>query len=163
MKMVIIANIIIPLVIFFALATWNGIEGDASAVFRGLTASYKMLTDVAIIIAIAFLITGQAKMLVIRHEKEIIEFLNGKHGLWGSAGAGIIVPTLSTYPIVQDLWQKGAAPLSVIFSIILSTRLINFQSTLFFFPFLGWELTALFTGVSMTVVVLFVLAAKALS
>jgi hypothetical protein len=159
----IVGNLVVPFFIFLALAIWNGIEGGSAAVLQGYAVSLNMLIGIALVILIAFLITGQAQVLVTRHMPTVLEFLNGKHGIWGSTGAGIITPTLSAYPIVEELWRKGLAPIGVILSIILTTRLLNFQTMLFFLPFLGWNLTIIFAGVSVVIILLFVCIARALS
>jgi uncharacterized membrane protein YraQ (UPF0718 family) len=159
----VIGNVIVPFVLFLILVIWNGLEGGSTAILQGFTATYKMLLGVAIVVIIAFLITGQVQVLVGRHMTTVVEFLNGRHGVWGSTGAGIITPTLSVYPVVQELWQKGLAPIGVILSVIITARLLNFQTILFFLPFLGWELTLISIGTSTVVVIFFVLVIEALS
>ena len=90
----------------------------------------------------------------------MLEFLGGKHGVWGAAAAGVVAPTLSTYPIVQDLWQQKAVSLGVVMSVVVSTRLLNIQSVLFFLPFLGWQLTLISIGVGIALTIVFVSITK---
>jgi hypothetical protein len=158
----VIGNLVVPFLLFVILAGWNGLEGGSGEVLKGFTISYKMILGVALAVILAFLITGQAQMLIGRHMAKVLEFLNGKHGVWGSAGAGILAPQLTVYPEAEKLWRGGAASLGVIFTIVLATRLLNFQSVLFFLPFLGWNLTLMFGGVSVVIIILFGCLAKAL-
>lgn len=154
----IVGNVIVPFIIFIVLAVWNGMEGGSAAVMQGIQYTGRMMVGVAIVILIAFLITGQAQMLVGRHMPKVIDFLNGKHGIWGAAGAGMIAPTMSAYPVVQGLWQAGTAPIGVLLTIILTSRIINFQTVMFFLPFLGWRLTLISMVVGAGVIASFILA-----
>jgi hypothetical protein len=155
----VIGNLIIPFLIFLGLAVWNWKEGGTDAVLKGFTFSGNMLLGVAVVVIIAFLITGQAEVIAIRHVVQIKEYLNGQHGIWGAAAAGIFAPTMSSFPFMEKLWGEGKAPLGVVLSVVISARLLNFQNILYFIPFLGSGLTAISIGVGLLIMAVFIPAA----
>lgn len=152
----IVGNFVVPLLILFGLACWNYKEGGSEAVLKGVDVSFKMLIGVALVIAIAFLITGQAQVIAKRHEAEIREYLAGTHGVWGATLAGILAPTMSSFPFMEELWRAGKAPIGTVLAVVIGARLLNFQNILFFLPFLGAELTAVSIGVGLLIMGLFV-------
>jgi uncharacterized membrane protein YraQ (UPF0718 family) len=149
--------------LFICLAFWNYHEADANAVVKGLLAAEGMAKSVVISIFISFLVAGQMQVLITRHKDVVVGYLNGKNGIWTSAGVGVVTPSLSAFPIAQDLWEKGLAPLGVILAVIVASRLLNVQTMLFFLPYLGWKLSLVSIAASIAVVVVFVFAVKAIS
>lgn len=139
----IIGNILVPGAILVALMLVNFFQVGQDAVVGGIKMTSKMLVSLAIPIILAFLITGQAQMIVMRHLGRLGEFLNGDHGTLGAMGAGVLAPSMSSYPIIHNLWQAGGISALTLFGFFLASRLLNFQMVLFYLPFFGWELTLL--------------------
>ncbi len=160
MDMKFISNIGIPFVILMLFAFWNWKEGGIEAVTFGAQITYKMVVGILIVLVISFLIAGQATAIIGRHAADIAPFLKGKHGLWGSIGAGIVMPTMGSFPVVTDLWNKGILSYGSLALILLAARLINFQTVLFFLPFLGWQLTLISVGIGGIVIVTAVAVTK---
>jgi hypothetical protein len=155
-----ISNIGVPFVILTLFTFWNWKEGGVGAVAFGAQITYKMVMGILIVLAISFLIAGQATAIITRHSADIVPFLKGKHGIWGSVGAGIVMPSMGSFPVVTDLWNRGILSYGSLALILLATRLINFQTVLFFMPFLGWQLTLISVGIGGAVILLAVLVTK---
>jgi hypothetical protein len=163
MKTAVIANVVIPFVIFIALAMWNTHEAGTKAVTQGLDLAGKQLVGVMIVIVIAFAITGQVQVLFKRHEPAVLEFLNGKNGVWGAVAAGMVTPSMSAFPIVEKMWAAGQVPLAVIIPVIIASRLLNLQMMLFFLPFLGMELMLITSAAGVVLLVATVFTMMGLS
>ena len=155
------SNIVVPLIILLAFTFWNWKEGGVGAVLSGFGLTFKMMLGIAVVLVISFLIAGQASVIIGRHMAEITQFLKGKHGVWGSVGAGVVMPTIGTYPVIQDLWNKGILSYGNLALVLLTGRLLNFQTALFFLPFLGLQLTLLSIAFGGLVIITLLLITKA--
>lgn len=91
---------------------------------------------------------GQAIVLVNLYKDKLTEYLGGGKGLIGSLISAFLMPgSLTSLPIVRDLWDAGASkgPLLVF---LLTSPLIGWQIILIRQPMLGWRLTGIQLGLA---------------
>lgn len=115
--------------------------GKSELVFGGLKETGKMIVGWLPLIALMFLVTGQANALIARYMDNMREVLSGTRGMVTVILAGVITPgTMTSAPIVKQLWALGHnhGPIIVYF---LASNLVNIQMTMLRGPMLGKEAT----------------------
>jgi hypothetical protein len=147
-----LSGIGVPALILFAIVLVNYQIGGMTAVWKGYQGGIGMIGGFTLSICIALLIAGQMNVLVDIYAEQVNQFLRGAHGIWGAFGIGIVVPNMSGYSQVDQLWSESGLLLK--FSLVgffLSSRMLNLQSSLFFLPILGWKLSGIMYGVCFVV------------
>ena len=116
-------------------------EGGWQLVGSGMTAGWKLVLKMLPIMLIAFLVIGQAQVLMERHMAEIKVWLSGEKGIFVALLGGALTPsTIALFPIFKELWDQGVGRTAIIM-FILSFTLLNWQILIFRVPLLGWGIT----------------------
>ncbi|TAK58144.1 hypothetical protein EPO17_00215 [Patescibacteria group bacterium] len=140
------------LVVGSALMVVNFKVGKSELVLAGLKETGKMIVGWLPLIALMFLVTGQANALIARYMDNMREVLSGTRGMLAVIFAGVITPgTMTSAPIIKQLWALGHnhGPIIVYF---LASNLVNIQITLLRAPMLGKDatMTMFWVGVVVT-------------
>ena len=115
--------------------------GGEPLIRRQLSAAVNMTTKIGPALLLIFVTMGGATVLISLYQHRIIELMSGGNGLLGSLAAAFIIPgSMTSMPVVRQLWESGGDKTTLIV-FLLSSRLISIQILLMFQPLLGWRLT----------------------
>lgn len=117
--------------------------GGTKMTMEGLAIAGKMVIAYTPMLVVMFLVMGEAMAIVALYKSGLTTYLSGTKGLFGSLVSAFIMPgSLTSMPIVKDLWYQGASkgPLLVF---LITSPLIGWQIMLIRQPILGWKITGI--------------------
>lgn len=126
------------------LAFVNYYMGGEKLLKEGAKTSALMTVSFMPMLIIIFITMGEAMALVGAFKENIVPALNGGQGILGSLFAGFIMPgSMTSLPIVKELWESGASKPSLLV-FLMTSPLIGWQILLIRQPMLGWKLTGIY-------------------
>ena len=126
--------------IALAVAFWK----DAALPLRGLESSGRLLRGVWIELALGFILAGLMDVLIPAPAlSKLLGHENPGRGILIGWGAGLLIPggPYLVFPVVANLFQKGAAPGPLISLLTAKTLVSPVRMLTYEAPLLGWPLT----------------------
>lgn len=128
-------------VLSVALLTLVYVKGKTESVQLSLMTTARMTTDWMPMLLVMFLSMGAALTVIDFYKASIIPFLAGKHGLFGSWLASIIMPgSLGSIPVVNKVWAQSPQTHSAIIMFLANSMLIGWQAFLIRGTMLDWNI-----------------------
>lgn len=143
----------VPIVLIIVLvASFNFHEGGVVQVLAGFSATLNMFTKYLAPIALMFLISGQAEVLMSNHMDLVREWLSGGRGMFAAWLAAVASPGggLPVYPLAKSLWEQHTGRAAIMMFLV-SASLCNWQVLMFRQPMLGWSSTLHLMGTGFAV------------
>ncbi len=135
---------LLPILIVMAILVISAYRiGGNTLVIKGIGTAGKMFLVYLPILIFMFLMMGQATTIIDTYKSQILVYLGGNKGIFGSLLSAYVMPgSITSMPIVRNLWDAGANK-GALMVFLLSSSLVNWQVALFRQPILGWRLTAI--------------------
>ncbi len=115
--------------------------GGSKLANDGAILSAKMIAAYAPLLTVMFLAMGEATAIINLYRPALLAYLAGKQGVFGALAAAHLIPgSLTSMPIVRELWDAGANPVPLLTFVTTST-LVGWQIAMVRQPILGWRLT----------------------
>lgn len=150
-------NVAIPSFVFACLCFWNYTHYQISSVFDGLKYTYTMTLNIAPMLLIMFLISGQIGVIISQNTEYVQSLLKNSDNIWQTIFASIITPVINSGPIIREHFLNGELAFGYFVALSIAIRVLNVQSMLWMFPIIGWELTlcSMIVGGGIVVIITF--------
>lgn len=138
---------VVPLAGFaLALIVVNFCFGRTALVTAGTESSMNTFIKFLPVLVFMFITMGMATVLIGLYKGSLIAFLASGKGIAATWLSALIIPgSMTSLPIVKDLWEQGASKPALI-SFTLSARLISVWVMIMFVPMLGWRIAMIQYG-----------------
>lgn len=133
--------------------------GRAGLVQSGAAVSMNIFIKFLPVLVFMFITMGMATVLIGIYKESLMASLAGGKGIVATWFSSFLIPgSMTSLPVVKDLWEQGASKPALI-SFVLSSRLVSVWLIMMFVPMLGWRLAMIQYGFAIFASVLVTLAA----
>jgi len=124
--------------------------GGTVSVQTGLSRSGKMAVSFLPMLCLMFLTMGPAMVLIDSYRDQMLPYIAGRSGLFGTWLSAFVMPgSLTSVPIVKELWYSNAESRAGLLLFLAVSPLIGWQVFLIRQPMLGWRLTLIMFGINL--------------
>lgn len=117
--------------------------GGVALMAKGIEGSGSLIVKFAPMLVFMFIVMGYATALIDLYKNDMMVYMNGSKGVFGSLFASYVMPgSLTSMPIIKQLWDAGANR-TPIFLFLLTSPLVGWQIMLMRQPMLGWKITGM--------------------